>query len=97
MSAAEKKESKTHPYQTKHGVHAEAVYEQQLLSRPKAPRPAGAGVRKDLLTGTTQVCAQRAVVLFVRVLVWSVGRSSIIAVRPFVCSFVRCFSYFRFV
>lgn len=49
------KNTKPHPYQTTPGPHAEAVYEQQLLSRPKAVRASGAGMRKDLLTGTTQV------------------------------------------
>lgn len=49
----------SHPYQTKPGRHAEAVIEQQLLSRPKTARAAGSGVRKDLLTGSTQVCPWR--------------------------------------
>lgn len=43
------------PYQTKAGIHAKAVHEQQLLSRPKTVRAPGGGVRKDLLTGRTQV------------------------------------------
>ena len=56
-AAAEAVKIKSHPYQTKPGIHAEAVHEMQLLSRPKAVRVPGAGVRKDLLTGTTKVRA----------------------------------------
>ena len=52
---AEPVKSKSHPYQTKPGIHAKAVHEMQLLSRPKTVRVPGAGVRKDLLTGTTKV------------------------------------------
>ena len=49
---------KSHPYQTKPGRHAEAVHEQQLLSRPKTVRTSATGVRKDLLTGSTKVCVE---------------------------------------
>lgn len=58
-SAAVAPSKSSHPYQTKPGRHAEAVIEQQLLSRPKTARAAGSGVRKDLLTGSTQVCPWR--------------------------------------
>lgn len=58
VGAASPKQTKgkTHPHQTKPGPHAEAVHEQQLLSRPKTVRTPNVGVRKDLLTGTTKVC-----------------------------------------
>lgn len=58
--------SNSHPYQTKAGVHAKAVQEQQLLSRPKTTRAPRDGVRKDLVTGRMQVCSARVICLHVK-------------------------------